>query len=186
MEEPKSFPISQEDTLLINHYIRGEFSPSEIYTFIVRLCDNEIDRDYERFSKGALETLAYLFLGKTGILGSLPQENQTARIYSTWVEKEDRLTSAGEPYCSLKAKAYMIRGGENDGLIAQIEGGIKKEVSVGCGIGEITCSICGQDVRQGCPHEKGKFYGGKMCHHILSAPTDAYEWSFVVAPSARM
>ena len=64
--------------------------------------------------------------------------------------------------------------------------GIKKEVSVGCAMGEAACSICGADVRKkGCRHEKGKWYGGKLCHTVLDCPTDAYEWSFVAVPAQR-
>ena len=33
----------------------------------MRLCDNEIDRDWERFSPETLKGLAPLFVGKSGI-----------------------------------------------------------------------------------------------------------------------
>ena len=39
----------------------------EVYTFSVRLCDNEIDRDGERFDEQTLRELAALFIGKSGI-----------------------------------------------------------------------------------------------------------------------
>ena len=51
----------------INHYAKSPLMAQEVYCFSVRLCDDRPDRDYERFDAAALEKLAALFLGKTGI-----------------------------------------------------------------------------------------------------------------------
>lgn len=172
----------------INRYTRREFGADEVYTFSVVLCDNEIDRDCERFSIDALKALASLFLGKTGIFNhSMQTQNQTARIYDCAVEQDEtRRTKAGEPYCRLVAQAYLPRCEKNADLILELESGIKKEVSVGCAVGKVTCSICGADLKKsGCVHGKGKSYGGQICCAVLSEPTDAYEWSFVAVPAQR-
>ena len=39
------------------------------YTFTVKLCDNEIDDDNERFSSQCLEQMAEMFVGKYGCIG---------------------------------------------------------------------------------------------------------------------
>ena len=52
---------------LINSYTVKPLKAEEVYTFGIVLCDNEIDRDFERFDIPALEKLAGLFVGKTGI-----------------------------------------------------------------------------------------------------------------------
>ena len=65
---------------------------------------------------------------------------------------------------------------------AQIEGGIKKEVSVGCSVERCVCSICGEDINT-CAHKKGEVYGGKVCCAELVNAQDAYEWSFVAVPA---
>ncbi|WP_243112578.1 MULTISPECIES: hypothetical protein [Acutalibacteraceae] len=97
-----------------------------------------------------------------------------------------RRTSAGEPYTYLKASAYLPRTEKNADLIAGLESGIKKEVSVGCAVRSATCSICGADLKTGsCEHERGRSYGGSLCCTILDDPTDAYEWSFVAVPAQR-
>ena len=71
-------------------------------------------------------------------------------------------------------------------LIKEIDGGIKKEVSVSCSAESCICSICGKDLkRRECKHIKGRKYSGKLCHGILENPTDAYEWSFVAVPAQR-
>ena len=114
-------------------------------------------------------------------------KDQSARIYSAEVMTDDtRKTADGEVYTYIKAKAYMVRTESNKDLIAEIDAGIKKETSVGCCVRDISCSICGKNIKtQGCEHQKGKDYGGKMCCYLLSEPTDAYEWSFVAVPAQK-
>lgn len=178
--------VSAEDLELINRYTKREFSADEIYTFSVVLCDNEIDRDYECFDSNALDTLAKMYVGKSGILDHAPRaENQTARIYRCETETvPNRQTSYGVPYKRIKAKAYMPRSEKNSELILALDSGINKEVSVGCSMGKNTCSICGMDIR-GCSHIKGRKYGDLLCYAVLSEPKDAYEWSFVAVPAQR-
>ncbi len=114
-------------------------------------------------------------------------KDQSARIYSAEVMTDDtRKTADGEVYTYIKAKAYMVRTESNKDLIAEIDAGIKKETSVGCCVRDISCSICGKNIKtQGCEHQKGKSYGGSLCCYLLSEPTDAYEWSFVAVPAQK-
>lgn len=170
----------------LNGFTRRALAPDEVYIFETILCDNEIDRDCERFTVAALGKLKELFVGKTGIFDHNPKgANQTARIFDTeLVTDESRKTKAGENYVFLRAKAYMVRTASNADLIREIDGGIKKEVSVSCSCAGQKCSVCLADRRQNpCRHVKGRDYGGKTCHIILDNPTDAYEWSFVAVPA---
>lgn len=170
----------------INKFTRREFTADELYTFSVILCDNEIDRDNERFSDDALKKLKDLFVGRTGIFDhEASTSNQTARIFDTeLVTDESRKNKCGEPYKYLKASAYMVRTEDNKDLIAEIDGGIKKEVSISCSASKRRCSVCGCDKAvQTCSHIKGKTYGGQLCHVVLDGITDAYEWSFVAVPA---
>jgi len=183
-----SIAPSAADLEKINRYTRKALRAEEVYSFRILLCDNEIDRDLERFDRQALNRLATLFLGKTGIFNhSMNSNDQTARIYDTEVaEDPQRLSQCGEPYASVRAKAYMPRTAKNADLIAEIEAGIKKETSVGCAVARVTCSVCGEELRSGhCGHKRGKSYNGIPCHAVLSEPTDAYEWSFVAVPAQR-
>ena len=170
----------------INQFTRRPFTEEEIYTFSVILCDNDIDRDFERFSDNALETLAENFIGKTGIFDHNPTtSNQNARIFDTEIVTDNsRKTKTGEPYKYLKASAYMIRTADNETLISEIDGGIKKEVSISCSASSRKCSICGCDKAiNGCVHTKGKMYNIKMSYLSLDNITDVYEWSFVAVPA---
>ena len=134
-----------------------------------------------------MERLAELFVGKTGIFDhNWSARDQRARIYRTELVEEPGMRSeAGEPGCYLKGYAYMLRTQENEGLIAEIAGGIKKEVSVSCAVSRCVCSICGHDIhdRGLCSHVKGRTYEGKRCIARLADPTDAFEWSFVAVPA---
>ena len=180
--------VIQQDIEKIREYTRKDISADEIYTFPLILCDNEIDRDGEKFTADSLEKLAKLFKGKTGIFDhNLSSKDQTARIYETEVIRDPaRKAADGEVYTYLSAKAYMLRSDKNKELIAEIDAGIKKETSVGCSVGEIRCSVCGRDMRKGeCGHIKGKTYAGKKCFAMLCDPLDAYEWSFVAVPAQR-
>ncbi|MDO5124843.1 MAG: hypothetical protein Q4D35_00485 [Ruminococcus sp.] len=180
------FILTDELLQMVNKFSRTPLTADDIYTFPVILCDNEVDRDHERFSVDSLRKLAELFIGKTGIFDHNPKgENQTARIFDTEVKiYTDNKNSVGEPYACLVAKAYMLRTAKNQDLIAEIDAGIKKEVSVSCSVASQICSICDADMKKApCSHIKGASYGDKVCHFILSEPTDAYEWSFVAIPA---
>ncbi len=163
---------------VINAQAKGKMTAEQLYVFSLRLCDDQIDRDMERFDTAALPTLAKLFIGKTGIIDHCwSSENQVARIFQTQVVQED-----GVSY--IKAWAYIRRGANTDEIIADIEAGIKKEVSVGCAMGRSVCSICGSDYGV-CGHQKGESYDGQICCAILQEPMDAYEFSFVAVPAQR-
>lgn len=170
----------------LNRFTRREHKAEEVYLFDVILCDNDIDRDMERFSEEALAQLQKLFIGKTGIFDhDAKSSGQTARIFDTeLVQDTQKKTADGRAYVCLKAHAYMVRTAANADLIAEIEGGIKKEVSVSCRAGQRICSVCGADrYESACAHVQGRTYGDKTCHFILSDITDAYEWSFVAVPA---
>ncbi|MBQ9148292.1 MAG: hypothetical protein IJX69_01870 [Oscillospiraceae bacterium] len=162
----------------INAQAKGKMTAEQVYVFSLRLCDDQVDRDFERFDTDALPGLAKLFIGKTGIVDhQWRSDNQVARIFSAEVVREDRVSY-------VKAWAYIRRGGGADEVIADIEAGIKKEVSVGCAMGMAVCSICGGEYGS-CGHHKGEYYDGQLCCAILREPMDAYEFSFVAVPAQR-
>ena len=162
----------------INAQAKAQLTAEQVYVFSLRLCDDQADRDFERFDTGALANLAKLFIGKTGVVDhKWSSDKQIARIFETQVVKE-----AGVSY--IKAWAYIRRGGSNDEIIADIEAGIKKEVSVGCAMGMAVCSVCGSEYGT-CGHMKGEAYDGQVCCAILKEPMDAYEFSFVAVPAQK-
>ncbi len=162
----------------INAQAHGTLTQEQVYVFSLRLCDDQVDRDFERFDTRALPALAKLFIGKTGIVDHRwSSEAQVARIFQTQVVQEDGVSF-------IKAWAYIRRGGQGDEVIADIEAGIKKEISVGCAMAGAICSVCGKHYGE-CGHRKGEFYDGQPCCAILTDPVDAYEFSFVAVPAQR-
>ena len=186
MENWKGLAVTAEDLALINGLAKAELTAEQVYVFALRLCDNEVDRDFERFDSQALERLGELLPGKSGIFDhQWSARGQTARIYKTEVVREGaQRTQAGDEYRWLKGWAYLLRTEKNEDLIAEIEGGIKKEVSVGCSAGRSVCSICGAE-NGACAHVPGRTYDGGLCFRELKDVTDAYEWSFVAVPAQR-
>ena len=176
--------LTKEELDQVNRFSKAELTADQVYTFSVRLCDNEVDRDFERFGTEDLDRLGELFLGKSGIFDhQWSAKGQTARIYRTEVVREPgTVTAAGDEYRWLKGWAYLMRTEKNQELITEIEGGIKKEVSVGCSMGRSVCSVCGAE-NGACGHVKGQMYGEKLCFMELKDPKDAYEWSFVAVPA---
>ncbi len=179
----------------INALAKARLNGEQVYVFSLRLCDDQMDRDFERFDTQALPELARMFLGKTGIVDhQWSTEKQVARIFETQVVQDGSVSY-------IKAWAYIRRGGANEETIADIEAGIKKEVSVGCAMGQAVCSICGGEYGT-CGHGKGQSYDGQVCCAILRQPVgqsydgqvccailrqpvDAYEFSFVAVPAQR-
>lgn len=168
----------------INRYTRRAYTPEEVYAFSLVLCDNEVDRDWERFSLEALEGLRELFPGKTLLFDHerAPPARPPASTTQLWRQSRGKSTQAGEVYTKLTAKAYLPRTEKNREVIELIESGILKEVSVGCSMGRSVCSICG---KERCGHVKGRLYDGQRCHQVLYEPQDAYECSFVAVPAQR-
>lgn len=162
----------------INAQTRTKLESEQVYVFSLRLCDDQIDRDMERFDTQALPELAKMFIGKTGVVDhKWSSDAQVARIFAAEVVRQEDVSF-------IKAWAYIRRGGKAEEVIADIEAGIKKEVSVGCAMGRSVCSVCGSDYGT-CGHQKGEYYDGQLCCVILKEPMDAYEFSFVAVPAQR-
>ena len=183
------------DIDLINQWSVKELKPEDVYCFTVRLCDNEVDRDQERFTDKCLEQLAPMFLGKTGLIDHRwSAEKQVARLYRVEVVETGEKNQLGEPLKALVGSAYMLANEANRHIMEAIDGGIIKEVSVGCAVSKCTCSICGEKQKLDCRtwhyqcengHIRGETYDNKFCAGNLEEPTEAYEFSFVAVPAQR-
>jgi hypothetical protein len=180
----------------INQFSVKKLSPEEVYCFSVAMCDNDIDRDLQRFTNKTLEGLAPLFVGKTVISDhSWKSGNQIGRIYDTFVQKTAEQNQAGEPLRQLVGKVYMLNSEDNRPVIDAIEAGILKEVSVGVSVKNRSCSLCGEKMHfdwvswtMQCEnkHVLGETYPEKgLCFMNLDDPHDAYELSFVAVPAQR-
>lgn len=186
--EVKSLTVTDEELAKINKQALEPLEKDEVFTFKVAMSDNSIDREYEVFTLSSLKKMADLFIGRTMIKDHRrTSDGQVARIYATeLVETGKTVKETGEPYTQLIAHCYTLRNETNKGLIDEIRGGIKKEVSVGLRVNKALCSICGIDnMKTSCEHWWGKDYEGETCHFALEDPVDAYELSFVAVPALK-
>lgn len=84
---------SAEQLEKINRLTKKAVTAEEVYVFSVRLCDDQVDRDDERFSESCIRELAALFIGKTGVMDHVwSAEKQVARIFDTEVLAENGAT----------------------------------------------------------------------------------------------
>lgn len=183
--------VTEAELREINKFTMETLTAEDVFVFSAILCDNELDRQYERFTEKALKDLQKLFVGKTVIKDHFASaDNQVARIYSTELVATEKATTAGEAYMQLKAHCYMVKTDGNKDLITEIKAGIKKEGSVGFRAASAICSICGTDnVKEYCRHWPGKTYkkegGDTVCTFKLDSCSDAYEFSLVAVPAQR-
>lgn len=183
--------VTEAELDQINKYAMTPLAAEDVFVFKSVLCDTEVDRSYEHFSKNALTQLSALFLGRTVIKDHYPTaDNQVARIYATELVDTGDKTSSGEPYLQLQAKCYMVKTASNADLITEIKAGIKKEGSVGFRLGSAICSICGSDNMESyCRHFPGRQYSKDglktLCVYKLDSVKDAYEFSLVAVPTQR-
>ena len=184
------------DIDLINQFTKRKLTPEEVYCFSVAMCDNDIDRDLERFTNKTLDALAPMFVGKTVISDhNWRSGNQIGRIYAADVQRTTEKNQAGEPLRQIIGKVYMLNSEENKPTIDAIEAGILKEVSVGVSIKTRSCSLCGESMglswsswKIECKnhHILGETYPDEgLCYMNLEDPRDAYELSFVAVPAQR-
>lgn len=183
--------ITDAELKEINKHTLEPLKAEDVFTFKAVLCDNELDRTFERFTLKALQEFQKLFIGKTVIKDHYRSaDNQVARIYATELVQSDKATKAGELYTQLVAHCYMVKTASNADLIAEIKAGIKKEGSVGCAVSSVICSICGTDnAKSYCRHWPGKSYekegGTQVCTFTLAGARDAYEFSLVAVPAQK-
>lgn len=185
--------VSEKELACINKFTLSPLKAEDVFTFKLVMGDNEIDdRNYEPFNLNALKDMQKQYIGKTVIKDhSRKADNQIARVYDTeLITEESKTTGAGEPFTKLVAKCYMLKTESNKDLIAEINAGIKKEVSTSCRPKHAYCSICGTDnTKSYCNHFWGREYdtkdGKKTCYFTLDGVKECYEVSFVAVPAQK-
>ena len=172
--------LDEGELALINAQTLRPLAAGEVFTFRMAACDNQVDRDYERFTEATLEELAERFVGRTVLLDhQWSAGRQTARVYAGAVEP-----GPADGVQRLVLRCYMPRNEQTAPTIAAIESGILRECSVGLAVQRVLCSVCGADQRQTlCQHIPGREYDGQVCHMDLDGVADVYEVSLVAVPA---
>lgn len=171
--------VDENELALINKHTLRPLTAEEVFTFRLAACDNQVDRDFERFTDKTLVGLGLMFEGKTVLLDhTWSVKSQTARVYNAGVA----YTANGVN--QLVLGCYMPRNEQTASVIAALESGILKECSVGVLVDRVVCSICGADqTKTCCEHVQGREYDGQLCVMELDGAKDAYEVSLVAVPA---
>lgn len=167
-----------DELALINRQALRELAAEDVFTFRLAACDNQEDREYERFSDEALEQMAALFVGRPVLMDhKWSAAAQTARVYDAAVETQ------GE-YKRLALRCYMLRTAGSAETIAALEGGVLRECSVGLSVSSAVCSVCGANqMEKLCRHSPGLEYNGVKCIFTLGDVRDVYEVSLCAVPA---
>lgn len=169
--------MDEGELALINRQTLRALSSEEVFVFRLAACNDQVDRDNERFTKEALEQMAQLFVGRPVLMDHRwSAKSQTARVYASQVEEKDGIAT-------LILRCYMPRTEGAQETITAIEGGILRECSVGLAAGKAVCSICGSNQKEAiCRHRGGREYDGKRCWFDLGDIVDVYEVSLCAVP----
>lgn len=175
----KAAEPGEEALRLINDMTLRELGAEEVFTFRLAACNDQIDRDNERFTEEALQGFAERFPGSPVLMDHRWSASvQTARVYAASVEDKP---GGGR---QLVLSCYMPRTASTADTIAAIEAGILRECSVGVAVERVVCSICGKDQRQEwCEHYPGREYDGATCVFLLDGAADVFEVSLVAVPA---
>ena len=161
------------DTFFIQQYLKNPVDINKCFVFKIKLCNNEVDRDFERFDVSTLKEFKNMYLGKSGII-TVDDVTSYPRIFRTWIKtSENHKTQDGDAYSELWAKAFLIQDSKNAKVIQAIQSKKYSEVSVACSIKRSVCNICG---KEHCWHPKGALYGGREVHRVLLDPSEVFEW----------
>lgn len=170
-------PLVSEDT-----------TPEQLYIFSIKLCNNEIDSDFDKLSPEFLKQFAELVTASPIPLikdHRWTAENQVGRVYRAEVIKDGK-NSIGEPFQYVLGYAYVAA--DNEDIVNRVKLGLLSEVSVGFDGTDYKCSVCGADVRcwdYSCPngHMFGSLIDGKPAYRIVGGCSAAMECSFVPVPA---
>lgn len=160
----------------VNRYSLRRLLREEYVVFTLDLCHNQLDRHFSRFPNEELEKINRLVPGRPlmerhDIRGSLPKG-----VFF----KSSLVVSDGKIF--VRPKVYVLRLEENKSFIANIEGGVYRETSIGFTFGFPECSVCGKDIRR-CVHIPGNRYDGEVCFYWLRDVKEVLEGSVVACGS---
>jgi hypothetical protein len=144
----KASPIAPTDAqlALINKFTRRPFAADELYIGQLRLANNCIDRDDERYSEGMIGEFARTAVGKTFLMDHGKYEskqNAIGKFFDVEVEKMDLATARAETGEDLRLPEgmtevqflspwfYIPKAGIDERELVKIDAGVYDFTSIG-------------------------------------------------------
>ncbi len=160
----------------INALALKALTPDDVAVFSLDICNDQIDKHHSRFPHDELTRINAMipgrpFMERHDLRGTLPR----GTFFRSQLASHDGMLS-------VRPDVFMLRTEENKDFIANIEGGVYRETSIGIAFMRPECSICGKDIRE-CRHIPGRDYDGAMCHYVMHDVREVIEGSIVPAGS---
>lgn len=164
----------------INRYTLRPVTREAVAVFGLELCNDQIDKHFSRFPVEELETINRLTPGRPllerhDLRGTLPR----GMFFRSEIKTDGQ---DAHPTVSVCPDVFVLRTEGNRDFIANIEGGVYRETSIGFSFLLPECSVCGKDIRT-CDHIPGRAYKGEQCHFVMRQVVEVIEGSVVAAGS---
>lgn len=139
----KGMNINDEQLALINKFALIDLTTDEIYARKIRLANNAIDRDVERFSEKLLEYFAKTLPGKSLLLGHKRDGTGEGLFFAAEIEKmsladarkmtgeELHLPDGMKEVWFLNTWFYTVKLPSLDDFLKKIDAGINRHASIG-------------------------------------------------------
>lgn len=147
------------DLALINGVAIEPQKAEQVYVRRERLANTQVDRAGERFTNANIRQFAKSIVGKAKLAGHNYQGLPEGRFYKATTENTNGVMHVVPSF-------YMIRTDASAPIIANIDGGVLKDVSIGFNFETLQCDICGRNYLD--------FWGGDVCPHyaLQTYPVD--------------
>lgn len=141
------------DLEMINELALEPLTADGVYVRRMALANDQIDRDFERFSRGVLKQFSDTLPGKSVLIGHDHSSAPIGRFY-----KAEALRAV-DGVVNLVGSWYAPVTDENAHDRASIDSGVWSNVSIGFRWDTLVCDLCGTDYRDpACPHILGQQY----------------------------
>lgn len=169
------------DLELINQqYALRPLAAEEVYIRRLALCNDQVDRTFERFPVPYLQRFAATLPGKPLLAHHDRSQFPMGRFFRAEVKSSDELgLPRGEddrPSNWLVCWVYLVKTSGNEEVRRQIDAGVYSHVSIGYRWADLTCDLCGRSYfRSDCPHVIGQSYESRTCTATYSGDEERVE-----------
>ncbi len=180
--------VAPADLELINQrYALRPLTAEEVYVRRIALCNDQVDRTFERFPVTYLKRFSETLPGKPLLAHHDKQQFPLGRFFRAEVKTSDELglppSADGRPSSWLVCWVYLVKTPGNEEVRRQIDAGVYSHVSIGYRWADLTCDLCGRSYfRSECPHVIGQQYESHTCTATYSGVeerVEAFEGSLV-------
>lgn len=139
----KGTEITDEQLAKINTFALEEQTKETVYVRKFIACHNMIDRDNERFSEPLLDDYAKTFPGKSFLVGHDVRSLAKGLVFEAYIEEmaaaefkkltneKTRLPEGVDKVTVLFAWVYFMKIPDNETILANLDGGVYRHVSIG-------------------------------------------------------